>query len=67
MRHLFHDKARQPANWATWSPLLVLGLSVIAAVVLINAGMAMLPPEADGVGASAERAGTVALAPARRG
>lgn len=29
-----------------WPPLLVLGLSVIASVVLISACMAMIPPEA---------------------
>lgn len=38
---LFQDKS------GPWAPLLVLGLSVLASVVLISACMAMMSPEAE--------------------
>ncbi|MEK8030366.1 hypothetical protein AACH06_05970 [Ideonella sp. DXS29W] len=45
MRTFFRDEPRHPAVWLTWSPLLCLGASVAASVVLISACMAMLSPE----------------------
>lgn len=47
MRTPRHPEPRRPGLWLSWSPLLVLGLSVIASVVLISACMAMIAPEAD--------------------
>ena len=47
MRNLLQDKPRRLVAWLTWSPLLMLGGSVIASVVLISAGMAMMSPEAE--------------------
>jgi hypothetical protein len=47
MRNLLQDKPRRLAMWLTWSPLLMLGVSVMASVVLISAGMAMMSPEAE--------------------
>jgi len=47
IRTLRYLEPRRPGPRLTWSPLLVLGLSVIASVVLISAGMAMLGPEAE--------------------
>jgi hypothetical protein len=44
---------RRSARWLVWSPLLVLGVSVMAAVVLISAGMALISPEADAALAAA--------------
>ncbi|HEV8689105.1 MAG TPA: hypothetical protein VGQ91_02320 [Ideonella sp.] len=64
MRHFFQDKARHPAQGPSWSPLLVLGLSVMASVVLISACMAMMSPEAEA--ASPKHGGALALAPGHR-
>lgn len=47
MRHLLQDKPYRLAVWLTWSPLLMLGVSVMASVVLISACMAMISPEAE--------------------
>ena len=47
MRNILQDKPRRLAMWLTWSPLLMLGVSVMASVVLISACMAMMSPEAD--------------------
>jgi hypothetical protein len=43
----------RPGRWLAWSPLLVLGVSVMASVILISAGMAMISPEADAALAAA--------------
>ncbi len=47
MRNFLHDEPRRLVTWLTWSPLLMLGGSVIASVVLISACMAVLSPEAE--------------------
>lgn len=47
MRNLLEDVPRRVAMWLTWSPLLMLGVSVMASVVLISACMAMMSPEAE--------------------
>ena len=47
MRNTLQDKPHRLVTWLTWSPLLMLGGSVIASVVLISACMAMLSPEAE--------------------
>jgi len=47
MRNLLQDKPHRFAVWLTWSPLLMLGVSVMASVVLISACMAMMSPEAE--------------------
>lgn len=47
MRNLLQDKPHRLAVWLTWSPLLMLGVSVMASVVLISACMVMISPEAE--------------------
>jgi len=47
MRTLLQDKPHRLVAWLTWSPLLMLGGSVIASVVLISACMAMISPDAE--------------------
>lgn len=47
MRNTLQDKPHRLVTWLTWSPLLMLGGSVIASVLLISACMAMLSPEAE--------------------
>lgn len=47
MRNLLQDKPHRLMVWLTWSPLLMLGVSVMASVVLISACMAMISPEAE--------------------
>jgi hypothetical protein len=52
MQHLMQHPTQHPLQHSTpdlprpaWAPLLVLGLSVLASVTLIGAGMALLPSE----------------------
>lgn len=59
MRNLLQDKPHRLMVWLTWSPLLMLGVSVMASVVLISACMAMIAPEAE-----ASSIGLVAAKPA---
>jgi hypothetical protein len=47
MRNFLEDMPHRLAMWLTWSPLLMLGVSVMASVVLISACMAMMSPEAE--------------------
>ena len=47
MRNLLQDEPHRLVKWLALSPLLMLGGSVIASVVLISACMAMLAPEAE--------------------
>jgi hypothetical protein len=49
---------RRHGSPSSWSPLLVLGGSVVASVTLIGACMAMIAPEAEGRAAVAALAAT---------
>jgi hypothetical protein len=64
MRNLLEDMPRRLATWLTWSPLLMLGVSVMASVVLISTCMAMMSPEAEAssTGLSASRPAPVVVA-----
>jgi hypothetical protein len=72
MNDRFEDAAPWSQDKPAWSPLLVLGASVVAAVMLISGGLSMLGTEAPAeapvarvglVSPAVARATTVAVAP----
>lgn len=62
-----NDRFQDTASWSThkpaWSPLLVLGGSVVAAVMLISGGLSVLGTEAQNVSPAARAALVSTAAP----